>query len=361
MYFLSTFLSVAVLLALLIPGFILRKMRLISNHVAKDLSGILIYIGLPAMIFYCMMTVDISLVTPFKLGMSIAFALLTHAVGFVITRLVYMKDRAGGKKAAASFCAVFANCGFVGIPISQIAVRYCDAMDMAVDAALSEAMLYVTLFNVVFNLLNWTLGVWLYTGENSGHEHSEGENAEGGEAAVEHEKRPGALVMVRKALLNPCTIATVIALPFTLTGVSLLDPIFVGSFEIDQVADFITYLYNLCVPVSMCILGVRIADMKVAPMFKSKYSYISTAIKQVIVPALILGLMLVVEVWADLGMPFVLSMTVMAATPAATTALAFAERFGGDSTVAGECIMFGTVVSAVTVPLFLTIASAAVA
>ena len=56
MYFLSTFLSVAVLLALLIPGFILRKMRLISNHVAKDLSGILIYIGLPAMIFYCMMT-----------------------------------------------------------------------------------------------------------------------------------------------------------------------------------------------------------------------------------------------------------------------------------------------------------------
>ena len=49
MYFLSTFLSVAVLLALLIPGFILRKMRLISNHVAKALSGILIYIGLPAM------------------------------------------------------------------------------------------------------------------------------------------------------------------------------------------------------------------------------------------------------------------------------------------------------------------------
>ena len=49
MYFLSTFLSVAVLLALLIPGFILRKMRLISNHVAKDLSGILIYIGLPAL------------------------------------------------------------------------------------------------------------------------------------------------------------------------------------------------------------------------------------------------------------------------------------------------------------------------
>ena len=281
------------------------------------------------MIFYCMMTVDISLVTPFKLGMSIAFALLTHAVGFVITRLVYMKDRAGGKKAAASFCAVFANCGFVGIPISQIAVRYCDAMDMAVDAALSEAMLYVTLFNVVFNLLNWTLGVAMYGGA---------------------EKKS---TMARKALLNPCTLALVAALPFTLTGFSLLEPITIGGLEIDQIASLITYLYNICVPVSMCILGVRLADMKIGRIFKSGYMYASFGVKMVIVPVAVCALCLALHAFGGIGGELTMAMVVMAATPTATTALAFAERFDGDTAVAGECIISSTVASLVIVPLFL--------
>lgn len=354
MYFISTFLSIAGLLLLLVPGVIVRKLKLVSSAAAKDLSSILIYIGMPALIFYCMMEVDITLVTPIKLLMCILLSVLIHVIAYVIVKLVYRKDNETGKKAASSFSAVFANCGFVGIPITQIAINNYSNFGVPTSEAYAEAMLYVTLFNVIFNLLTWTLGVTLYrSGNTQNAEIAEDANGETGGKKVKH----GKAEMIKKALLNPCTIATIVALPFTLTGFSLLDPIVIGDFQITQVASIITYMYNLCVPVSMCILGIRIADMEIVPMFKSKYTYIAASIKLIIVPLITLGLLVLLNIWLEIGMPLVLAMTVMAATPAATTALAFAERFDGDSVVASQCIMFGTVASVVTIPVFLLIAT----
>ena len=329
MYFLSTFISVAVLLVLLVPGYALRKTRLVSDAAAKDLSGVLIYIGMPALIFYCMMGVDIELVRWQDVVISILLAFIVHLIGFVAIKLVLVKCKNGGAKAAASFSALFSNCGFLGIPLSEIAVRYCDAFADTPDESMSRVRLYVTLFNVVFNLLNWTLGVAMYGGA---------------------EKKS---TMARKALLNPCTLALVAALPFTLTGFSLLEPITIGGLEIDQIASLITYLYNICVPVSMCILGVRLADMKIGRIFKSGYMYASFGVKRVIVPVAVCALCLALHAFGGIGGELTMAMVVMAATPTATTALAFAERFDGDTAVAGECIISSTVASLVIVPLFL--------
>ena len=333
MYFLSSFLSIAVLLALLLPGFVLRKVRLVSDTAAKDLSGVLIYIGTPAMIFYCMMTVDITLVTPVKVLACLALCVMIHMIALAAVRLGFRKSKDAGRKAAASFSSIFSNCGFIGIPVTQIAVTFCDAFAGNESGALSEAMLYVTIFNVVFNLLNWTLGIFLYGGA---------------------EKKS---VMARKAILNPCSVATLVALPFTLTGFSLLAPIDVNGFGITQISSFITYLYNICVPISMCILGVRLADMRASVIVKDKYVYAVSAIKLLVVPAVTLAVTLLLDLWLGLGAPLIMAMTVMAAAPSATTALAFAERFDGDSALAGGCIIVTTVLSVVTMPLFMTLAT----
>lgn len=331
MYFLSTFFSVAVLLLLLVPGYILRKTRLVSDTAAKDLSSVLIYIGMPALIFYCMMGVDISDVLWQEVIISILLAVIVHLIGYIAIKLILIRSPKSGAKAAASFSAIFSNCGFLGIPLSEIAVKYCEAFADTADESMSRVRIYVTLFNVVFNLLNWTLGVTLYGGA---------------------EKKS---VMLRKALLNPCTIALVAALPFTLLGMRLLEPITIGDMEIDQISKLITYLYNICVPVSMCILGVRLADMNIGRIFRSKYMYASFGVKMIIVPAITFALCLALYSFGGIGGELVIAMVVMAATPTATTALAFAERFDGDSAVAGECIVFSTVASLVIVPLFLMV------
>lgn len=334
MYFLSTFLSVAMLLLLLVPGFILRKIRLVSDAAAKDLSGLLIYIGMPALIFYCMMDVDITLISWQRAVICLLLAVIIHLIGFVAIKLMTAMGKDKAKRAAASFCAMFSNCGFLGIPLTKIAIEHCEVFTENTENIMSEAMLYVTLFNVVFNLLNWTLGVSLYDGA---------------------EKKSA---MVRKAVLNPCTIALVVALPFTLTGLSLNEPFTICGQEITQVASFIQYLYNICVPVSMCILGIRLADMKIRPMFKNKYMYASIAVKMFIVPALTTVICLLLHRFCGIGGALVVSMVVMAATPSATTALAFAERFNGDTAVAGECIVSSTVAAVAMVPLFLMVTAA---
>ena len=332
MYFLSTFISVAVLLLLLVPGYVLRKVRLVGDHAAKDLSAVLIYIGMPALIFYCMMGVDKDEVVWQDVIICLLLAVIVHLIGYIAIKLILIRCPESGAKAAASFSAIFSNCGFLGIPLSEIAVKYCDAF--SADASMSSVRLYVTLFNVVFNLLNWTLGVALYGGA---------------------EKKS---TMARKALLNPCTIALLAALPFTFSGLSLLNPIHIGNVEIDQIASFITYLYNICVPVSMCILGVRLADMKIGGIFKSRYMYISLGVKMAIVPAVVCALCLALHAFGGIGGELTVAMVVMAATPTATTALAFAERFDGDTAVAGECIISSTIVSLVVVPLFLMLTAA---
>ena len=329
MYFLSTFISIAVLLVLLIPGYMLRKLKLVSNAAAKDLSGLLLYIGLPALVFYCMMGVDIRHVSWQEIVLCLLITVIVHLIGYIAIKLILIRCPKSGAKSAASFSAIFSNCGFLGIPLSEIAVKYCEVFAGTMDESLSRMRLYVTLFNVVFNLLNWTLGVALY-------------------GAAEKKS-----VMIRKAILNPCTLAFIAALPFTLTGLSLLQPINVGGMEIGQIADLITYLYNICVPVSMCILGIRLADMKIKRMFVSGYMYASLGVKMVIVPAIICVGCLVLHRLFGMSGELALGMVVMAVTPTATTALAFAERFNGDTAVAGECIMSSTVVALVIVPAFL--------
>ncbi len=329
MYFLSTFISIAVLLVLLVPGYILRRLRLVGDGAAKDLSSLLLYIGLPALVFYCMMGVDIRHVSWREIVLCVLITAIIHLIGYIAIKLILLRRPKSGAKSAASFSAIFSNCGFLGIPLSEIAVEYCDAFAATTDESLSRMRLYVTLFNVVFNLLNWTLGVALYGGA---------------------EKKS---VMIRKAVLNPCTIAFIVALPFTLTGLSLLEPIRAGDMEINQIADFITYLYNICVPVSMCILGVRLADMKIRRIFRSGYMYASLGVKMIIVPAAVCAGCLLLHAFCGMSGELAMGMVVMAATPTATTALAFAERFDGDTAVAGECIMASTVAALVVVPAFL--------
>lgn len=83
--------------------------------------------------------------------------------------------------------------------------------------------------------------------------------------------------------------------------------------------------------------------------------YASFGVKMIIVPAITFALCLALYSFGGIGGELVIAMVVMAATPTATTALAFAERFDGDSAVAGECIVFSTVASLVIVPLFLMV------
>ncbi len=330
MYFLYMFLSVLSIVVLLLPGYFLKRSGVLSGGAAKDFSALLLYVGIPALSVYCVMGVDIKQIPPLNILLCVALAVAIHFIPYLFL-LPVLRNCPDRKAAVATkFGAMFSNCGFMGIPVATLAVTFSPAGEPAVK----EALFYVTIFNIIFNIISWTFGLGMYSsGESRGY-------------------------ILKKALLSPCIIATVLSLPFLFTGVSLLNPIVIGDVTVSQIASVILYLYNICVPVSMIILGIRLADVSPRDLFSNRYVYLCGLAKLVVTPAAAIGLMALTALFAELSPAFVIALTVMAAAPPATNGLAFAETYGGDTKTAGAGILLCTIASIATVPLFLMAATA---
>ena len=316
-YFTATLFNILVLTALIVPGFLLKKTNLVSDRAVKDFSSVLLYVGTPFLIFSTMLSTDIYSVGWLNILLCILLSVAVHFIGIGLGFLVSIKDKEKARKNICAFSSAFSNCGFLGIPLTYVVVP---------EEMRGEAMLYVTLFNVVFNFLTWILGEIIF---------------------VEKEKRSRASII--KAVLNPCTIGFLLALPFVFAGLDLT--------KVDYVGSFISYLVGICVPVSMLVLGLRVGSMSIKAMAKNKYTYVTIALRLIVVPLITLGTAVLLKLTFGVTNAFILSLTIVAAMPTASTAIAFAEKFNADSMLAAEAVVATTLMSVVTVPLIMLLVS----
>lgn len=316
-YFLTTLFNLLVILALVIPGFALKKARLVSDKAVKDFSNVLLYVGTPFLIFATMLETDIYSVSVLNIVICVVLTVAVHLLGIGLSYLVTAGDKDRSRKAVCAFSSAFSNCGFLGIPLTYALVP---------DEYLAEALLYVAIYNVVFNFLTWIIGTVIYTEKGN------------------RDKKA-----MLTAILNPCTIGFLLALPFVLTGINLIEVAYVGS--------FIKYLSGICVPVSMLVLGFRVANINVPSMLKNKYVYISSVIRLLLVPLATLAIALLLRMVPGIDTAFIMAMVVMAAMPTAASAIAMAEKFDADSLLVSETVISSTLLSVITVPVMLLLVS----
>ncbi|MBP5357058.1 MAG: AEC family transporter [Clostridia bacterium] len=334
MYFLYMFLSVLSIVILLLPGFFLKKTKTLSENAAKDLSAVLLFVGTPALAVYCMMGVDIQSVAPLNILICVLLAIAIHFIPYAFMKLFLLKADDKSAAVAATFGSMFSNCGFMGIPMATLAIAYCEKLALITEAATKEALFYVTIFNIVFNIITWTFGLGMYSrGEKLGY-------------------------IMKKAFLSPVIIATLLSIPFFIAGFSLLNPIVIGQVEISQIGSIIMYLYNICVPISMIVLGIRLSDVTIGELVCNKYVYICGAAKLVITPLITIGIMWIIMQFMELSPALMIALTVMSAAPPAANGLAFAETYNGDTKTAGASVLLCTIISILTLPLFLLLVSA---
>ena len=81
------------------------------------------------------------------LGISFAAAALALCLSILLSRLFFPADQATER-----FGAAFSNAGFIGIPLVQMTFG-------------NEAVFYVSSFVALLNILQWTYGVMLLTGD----------------------------------------------------------------------------------------------------------------------------------------------------------------------------------------------------
>ncbi len=320
-YYIKVLLIMVVLAAFMLPGYILRKAKLLKAENLPALSNILLYVCQPVMFVKAFCIHPVPPTGAVVLGMGAVF--LCSALGFflvfLIAKGVFLKVKDKKRADAYIFLTVFSNCGFIGIPF----------MDMLTDGN-SVALLYMVVFNVVFNFYIWTLGVYLMTGNKKD-------------------------VSLKNAFLNPSTAGAAVALLLFFVPQ-------INIFNMEAVAplrQIVVYLSDMTAPLSMIIVGARAADLSMKELFSTPGDYLAAALRLLVAPAVMFLIVLPFRLTGLFGgETFVYTAPVisMAMTPAASV-VAYAEKFDGDRRTAARSFILGTVLGVFTIPIVITLIS----
>ena len=300
--------NVIVFVALAIPGYLLIKTKLLKKEQSGALSMLLMYVGMPFLIFSSTInniTINTELLATIGIVLGIG-VVYTFAMFFVSKPLTKM-EREQKTQGMMRFSSVFSNNGFLGIPLA-----------MAVFGAGSMALMVVIILNIVTNVLMYTLGIYLISGDRKA-------------------------ISLKKAFLNPVLIAFVIGIIANLLNVKGYVP---------EVATYSTHFSNLVTPISMTILGMKMGGVKFLELFKSWKTYYVSALKLVVFPMVIVAIVFVLnQVSAIITGDMVLGVLIAFAMPTAGLASTFSDNFGGDTENAVAFTLGTTILSIVTIPL----------
>lgn len=318
--------QVGILFVMMVPGIILKKCHLAPDGFGKGISGLVLYIAQPALVF-------LAYLRPYSKEVFVGclwvllFSVIAHAIFILVSFLCYRKATDAHAR-MLRMATIFSNAAFLGIPL--------------IDAVLgAEATLYATIYNITFNLVLWSLGVFICTvGRDT---NGDGEN--------DHIRTTGRLMLrsLRTALLHPVTLAAALGLVFFFLPIESHVPSFI--------LDCLSMLKSLVAPLSMVVIGLRLADMKWKGTFRDRYLYLFLALRHLVLPVAVFGILRLVSLLGvGVEQTTVLVIVIMAAAPAASSSCMFAERYDCDAAYVSRLVTVSTLLSIVTMPLVTALA-----
>lgn len=316
---------VALLFIMMIPGILMKKCKLSTDGIGKGISNLVLYIAQPALIF-------LAYLRPFdeKLLVNSAYVLvisiIIHLIFSVVTMSLF-KKAPDAMRRMLRFATIFSNAAFMGIPL----------ISAVLEETYPGATVYASIYNITFNLFLWSLGVYICTDKRD-------VNENGIEDDEEHIKQ-GASPL--KALYHPVTIAALIGLVFFILPIEGYVP--------EIITESFTMLKNLVAPLSMVVIGLRLADMSFKGIFKDKYMYLFLALRHIILPLATVGLVKLIGLIVPVADEVAMVLVIMASAPAATSATMFAEKYDCDADYVSRLVTVSTLLSIATMPLIISI------
>lgn len=288
-----------IMFLLMLLGLLLSRLGAITEQGSKDIANILLYAVIPCVIVRSYIT-EYSAQKLYALGISAVIAVVAFIVTIAVAWIAF-----GMRHRIENFSTAFGNAGFIGIPLVTSVFG-------------AEAAFYVVAFSSMLNLLQWTYGIVIISGNPK-------------------------TINVKKVFVNPVFISMMVGLVLFLTGFTL--PSIVGN-TIGLIADANT-------PLAMLVLGFYLSQVKPRELFCGAKLYLVAALRLFVIPLL--------TALAFLPLPFArgevaLITLVAAATPVATSTGIFAQKFGQDYRSAVTQVCFSTIVSVVSIPIVIWIA-----
>ena len=319
--------TVGIFFVMMAPGVILKKTKLAPEGLGKGLSNLVLYIAQPALILRSYLrSFDSSILV--NMIYVLVFSVITHAI-FTVAAMLCFKKSPDGIRRMLRFSVIFSNAAFMGMPLIESVIG-------------AEALIYASIYNITFNAWLWTLGVHICTANRD----IDGDGIDDGE----HLRKKSA-VSPAKVLLHPTMLAAVIGLIcffFSLDPGTNYKELPVYSRFIVEVLDG---LKALVAPLSMVVLGLRLAEIDIRGFFKEKDLYVCLALRHVILPAAVFAVMRIAAIFLDIHIDVMTSILIMAAAPVATSATMFAEKYDCDSAYVSKVVAVSTIISIITMPL----------
>ena len=321
-------LEVAYLFLLMIPGVLLKKLKMIPEGFGKGISNLVLYIAQPILVFTAYLkefNSEILINSAYVLVLSV----IAHLIFAAVSLSLFGKTE-DGRRRMLRFAVIFSNAAFMGIPLIRAVF----------ESQFPGATLYASIYNITFNLFLWTLGVRICTKGRDADRDGIDDHSEA--------KAEGASIM--KAILHPVTIAAALGLIFFIFQINTYIPDKAWGF-VDKT---LTGISNLVAPLSMLVIGLRLPDISFKGVHKDLNMYLFLALRHIILPFAVIGVIKLCGVVGITIHEIVASVVViLAAAPAASSATMFAEKYDCDATYVSRLVTISTLLSIVTMPLML--------
>ncbi len=292
---------VIILFILIGIGYTSNKFKIFSSKGIKDLTTFVLYVVSPFVLINSFQR-DFEKEKLIGLGITALAALLSHIANIIVAHLtIHNKDEI--RKKTLIFASVFSNCGYMSLPLQQAVLG-------------EDGVFYGAVYIAIFQIVSWTYGVVEMSGDFKN-------------------------ISVKKAILNPGVIGTVIG--FTM---------FLLSFKLPFVLkEPISFISALNTPIPMIIVGYRLAEANLK--IKGFDAYLTIFLRLIVSPLIMLAGLYFCGVRGTI----LVACVIAASAPAAALTTMFSERFDGDAGLASTTVSVTTLLSVITMPLIVGIAT----
>lgn len=301
--------QIAVFFLVIVFGLLVKKLKFVSDNFQSEISRFIINVSLPAFIITSVSkSVSIEMIN--DIGKLLLIFIILFAVvifsSYVLTKLFKIE---GMDRDVFQFAMIFPNAAFIGFPIIKAVYG-------------NVGVVYAAVFNLVFNILVWSFGVYLMK-----------RNCD------EDAKDEDMTFLLRvKSILNPALIALFLGF-----GISIL------SIEIPGLLnDTLKMVGDTTSPLSMMSIGFILAGVHFKELTGSYKIYVFSFIKLTVFPIvcyLILKNFITNEM---LGVAVLLT-----AMPTGVLTAIIASRYNNNSILASKLVLLTTLMSIVTLPLLI--------
>ncbi|MDR1711229.1 MAG: AEC family transporter [Propionibacteriaceae bacterium] len=303
MEFLVTMQQVIMMFCFIGLGLLAGKLGWVTQEGNAGLTKVVIWFVLPALVITSFQR-PFSMDVLREMGIAFAASVVSYALCVALSYVIFGRRIPKDERTALRYGAVYANVGFLGVPLVQALFG-------------ADGVFFAVMYLAAFNIFTWTHGFGMFTGGQT----------------------------IRSRLARFARNPNLMALTLGLV-------LFVASIQLpDIVATGLGYLAGMNAPLSMMVVGVSLATVRWREFLTAGWCWVGVAVRNVAFPMITLGVLYL----APLNSVARMSVLTLASCPVAAFVVMFSVMNKVDPRFATRLMCISTALSILTLPAMLAL------